>query len=174
MRILSAIALATTLGCVQSDVGAPCNHGGISAPQEPVITFPALACDELLCVYGESAEPPAEPCRSHADCNTDGLDRFICNEGTCELAIGHVLTRSMCSRECSADTDCSGGAEDTACRTGFTCAPIQSLGDFCCESVCVCKDDLSPTMVEDLRNECASGDARGCCDRNPRPAACGG
>ena len=174
MHKLLALALATMAGCVQSDVGAPCNHGGINAPQEPAITFPALACDKLMCVYGESAEPPAEPCQGNAECNVDGGERFVCVEGRCELGLDHVLNRSMCSRKCSSDADCHGGPEDSACRTGFTCAPILGLGDFCCEPVCVCKDDLSVPKIEDLTAQCAAGNAVGCCDQTPRPTACGG
>ncbi len=167
-------ALAGAPACAKSDVGAPCNHGGLDAPQEPVITFPALACEQLMCVYAESLAPPADPCETAAQCNDAGGDRFRCVSGRCELGMKHVLERSMCSQTCDEEADCQGGDDDTSCRTGFTCAPLLELGDFCCEKVCVCRDDLDVAAAEDLAADCASGDAAGCCDREPRPAACGG
>jgi hypothetical protein len=160
--------------CVQRDVGAPCNHGGIDAPQEPVITFPALACDELMCVYAESVDPPVDPCETEADCNVDGDTRFDCVENRCALGLDHVLARSMCSRSCRSDADCQDGDAGSACATGFSCTPLLSLGERCCEKVCACNDDLAVASLEELEQDCAAGDAPGCCDRDPRPAACGG
>jgi hypothetical protein len=148
--------------CPRSDVGAPCNHGGFDAPQEPVITFPALACDELMCVYAESVEIPPDPCAADADCNVDGSDRFICASEHCELALDHVLTRSMCSRPCSSDADCEDATEDNACSTGFTCTPLLQLGEWCCEKVCACRDDLATAALEELARDCAAGDTPGC------------
>src|SRR5688572_33249047 len=39
--------------CPQGDVGAPCNHGSVEPPSSKLVTFPALSCSDLLCVYGE-------------------------------------------------------------------------------------------------------------------------
>jgi hypothetical protein len=160
--------------CVQSDVGAPCNHGPRDAPRESAITYPALACDELMCVYAESADPPVDPCQTEIDCNVDGGTRFDCVEGRCELALDHVLERSMCSRPCGSDADCDDGSVDTACNSGFMCTPLLSLGKQCCQKVCACRDDLAIGDLEELAEDCAAGDSPGCCDREPRPRGCGG
>lgn len=168
---LSCLALA---GCPHSDVGSPCNHGADFIPQSQTITFPALACNDLLCVYAEDTEPPAEPCGSDEDCNAvSGESTFVCAEGRCELDQRHVMERSMCSQQCDADADCEGGDPDSACRSGFTCARIQALGDHCCEKLCVCLDDLDTAAATVLEAECSADAALGCCDKDPHPAACG-
>ncbi len=150
-------------GCKQNDVGAPCNHGQLSPPREPVITFPALACDQLLCVYGEDVDPPAGACEQDIDCALEGAtETFACVEGTCRLRPKHVLERSMCSRYCSSDADCASTAKGTACETGFACAPLMSLGDQCCEKVCTCRDDLDVERASKLAKACAEGTAPGC------------
>lgn len=169
--VLSALVLA---GCPQSDVGSPCNHGAAFVPQSQTITFPALTCDHLLCVYAEDTEPPAEPCGSDADCNAAGTDAsFVCAEGSCELDQRHVMARSMCSQTCEVDADCEGGDPDTTCSSGFACARIQALGDHCCEKLCVCRDDLDTAAASVLEAECSADAARGCCDQEPHPDACG-
>lgn len=158
------------VACARTDVGAPCNHGPNEIPQEPVITFPALACEQLLCVFAESIETPVDPCEVDGDCGAD--ERFACVEQRCELASEYVLHRSMCSVECSSDDECE-AVDGTACHTGFTCTPLMSLGEHCCEKVCVCKDDLALASLQELEQQCEAGTAAGCCDREPRPDACG-
>lgn len=160
-------------GCPRSDVGAPCNHGRIESPRTPTVTFPALACDQLMCLYANDEEPPAEPCETHADCNPVGGETFRCESGQCEVSATHVLERSMCTQHCEADADCSGGDPDTACASGFACARIHSLGDFCCEKLCVCRDDLDLAATEQRDEACEAGNLQGCCDQDPRPLACG-
>ncbi|HWB78776.1 MAG TPA: hypothetical protein VG755_27630 [Nannocystaceae bacterium] len=168
-RLLAALALAFA-ACARTDVGAPCNHGPGQIPQEPVITFPALACDQLLCVFAESIAPPEDPCETKLDCGTD--ERFACVEGRCELVGQYVLERSMCSANCGSDSDCE-AADDTACSSGFACTPLMSLGEQCCEKVCVCRDELDVGSLAELEQQCEAGTAAGCCDRDPRPDACG-
>jgi hypothetical protein len=166
-------ALACAAACSTSDVGAPCSHGQIESPTTPTVTFPALACDQLVCVYADDDEPPVDPCESHADCNPGGGDRFRCDGGECLVSSTYVLDRSMCSLHCEADADCAGGDPGTACESGFACARIQSVGAFCCEKLCVCKDDLDVAAAAERDELCASGDMTGCCDQDPRPEACG-
>ncbi len=190
----AAAAFAALLGlaCNKGDVGAPCNHGQVDPPESKVVTFPALACNELLCVYADEAEPPAGACDNDDDCNVGGVGevkKFACVKkdpndatGECQLAIDYVLERSMCSKKCSSDADCKDDKfkkvvfKGTECREGFQCARIQSLGEFCCEKLCVCRDDL--TVDTDLDKNCIAGTQEGCCVKNgqpvdPMPEACG-
>jgi hypothetical protein len=181
-RFLALAAFATTLAaCPKGDVGAPCNHGQVEPPESKLVTFPALSCNELLCVYADIAEPPADPCQAgdHTVCNaasTDGENRFECvtasgaNTGVCKLKIEYVLERSMCSKKCNSDADCKDGGptqkvvvEGTKCETGFSCAKIQTLGQFCCESLCVCNDDLDTNSADELADECLKSEVDGCC-----------
>ena len=164
---LGALLLVPLLAaCPKGDVGAPCNHGDVDPPADKVVTFPALSCNDLLCVYADETDPPTAPCTDHAQCNAasdDGKSRFQCVEGQCELASQYVLERSMCSKTCNSNEDCQDGgigkqvlAKDSNCGAGFSCVQIQKLGEFCCQKLCVCNDDLSQGTVDKLATECAA------------------
>ncbi|MBX7078815.1 MAG: hypothetical protein K1X88_06470 [Nannocystaceae bacterium] len=174
----SVVLLATLAACPKGDVGAPCNHGKTQPPESKLVTFPALTCNELLCVYADSDEAPKIECTDAVMCNSadPGVDRFECvisegmTSGRCQLKIEYVLERSMCSKKCSSDADCKDGGptkkvvvENTKCQSGFTCARIQTLGEFCCDKLCVCRDDLDEATVMDIQNACAAGTQQGCC-----------
>jgi hypothetical protein len=187
----SAAALLVGLAaCAKGDVGAPCNHGDTEPPESKLVTFPALSCNELLCVYADEDEAPPDPCQPGDDaaCNEDNpaLNRFQCvteegaTTGECQLRISYVLERSMCSKKCSSDSDCKDGGptkkvvvENTKCQSGFSCARIQTLGKFCCEKLCVCNDDLDLSTAAEIQTECAASTQEGCCDQDPVPEACG-
>jgi hypothetical protein len=177
MLAAGAIAVGS---CARGDVGAPCNHGKTKPPESEFVTFPALSCNELLCVYADVADTPETPCDAgdHAKCNEarPDVDRFHCvseegaSEGKCELKIEYVLERSMCSKKCSSDADCRDGGptkdvvvDNTTCQLGFTCARIQKLGQFCCEKLCICRDDLDESTTEDIEKACAESTQQGCC-----------
>jgi hypothetical protein len=176
------LVLALVGGCPRGDVGAPCNHGSLEPPQSDVVTFPSLRCNDLLCVYADATDPPARACTQDADCNEGdpGTTRFECFEGACRLELGYVLERSMCSKRCSSDADCDDReqAKDHACSTGFTCTAFQTLGPWCCEKLCVCRDDLEEATVSDITDACEAGTQEGCCTDLPLgvdapAAACG-
>lgn len=173
----SALALGLpllVLGCNQGDVGAPCNHGSVDPPSTKLVTFPALSCNDLLCVYGEEKVIPPDACAQDSDCNPVGAEKiFSCEipqsggSGSCGLSLDYVLQRSMCSKPCSTDTDCKNTsaterpvAKETACKTGFACARIQQLGEFCCEKLCVCNDELPDTT--EIDEACEKGTQPGC------------
>lgn len=164
-KLLGAMLLVPLMtACPKGDVGAPCNHGNVDPPESKVVTFPALSCNDLLCIYADEKEPPADGCKTDDDCNKvePGKQQFACNtSGVCKLSSTYVLERSMCSKTCETDTDCQDGgigkkvlAKDSACELGFACVQIQKLGEFCCQKLCVCSDDLSAGTVEDYAKEC--------------------
>ena len=165
---LGAILALGLTACPNGDVGAPCNHGDVEPPESKIVTFPALACNDLLCVYGEEKAPPQNVtnCQSSLDCNPGGGSVFECvslgdDAGTeCRLSLSYVLERSMCSKRCNSDADCKNTgitaakkpvAESTKCKQGFSCVRIQQLGEFCCEKLCVCNDDLPDTTDLDMK-----------------------
>jgi len=181
---LGATALLLVLGCGRGDVGAPCNHGQVVPPESKLVTFPALSCNDLLCVYADEAEAPSVACMDDLACDTTGERKFECvrpadgGAGVCKLRVDYVLERSMCSKKCDSDADCRDGGptqqvvvEDTTCERGFQCARIQTLGKFCCEKLCVCVDDLGVTSTID--EKCSLGTQEGCCDQDVVPEACG-
>lgn len=163
-RLLGALLIIPLLtACPKGDVGASCNHGDVQPPDSLVVTFPALSCNDLLCVYADSSKAPDDPCTNDAMCNAadSSKNRFQCQQGNCKLSSTYVLERSMCSRTCETSDDCKDGgigkqvlAKETNCDTGFECVQIQKLGEFCCQKLCVCNDDLSAGTVETLKTEC--------------------
>lgn len=173
--LVGAVALIATLSaCAKGDVGAPCNHGKVEPPQSKLVTFPALSCNELLCVYADSDEAPETACTDAAMCNAadPSVNRFTCDtvSSRCELRIEYVLERSMCSKKCSTDDDCKDAGptkkvvvENSKCQSGFSCSRIQTLGEFCCEKLCVCRDDLDEATVSGIQQDCAAGVQSGCC-----------
>lgn len=151
--------------CPQGDVGAPCNHGSVEAPASKLVTFPALSCSDLLCVYGEEQTVPDADCETDLQCNDasggNGENIFECEAGSCRLSLQYVLERSMCSKTCATDEDCNNGSlsnrptvdpDETACGTGFKCTVLQRLGQFCCDKLCVCSDDLP--ALDELEMDC--------------------
>jgi hypothetical protein len=161
---LAAVAVIAT-GCPNGDVGAPCNHGSVTPPNSFLVTFPALSCNDLLCVYGEDKQADESiECSSAVECNPEGGSTFQCDGGKCKLSLDYVLERSMCSKRCESDEDCNNsgtfnkpavGEDDTACDSAFKCIVLQRLGEFCCEKLCVCDDDLPNTSM--LSAECQAG-----------------
>ncbi len=169
-RIQSTLFAAASLiaggllltACPQGDVGAPCNHGTVEAPSSKLVTFPALSCSDLLCVYGEEKTVPETPCSADSDCNEIANEAiFECVNNSCKLSLDYVLERSMCSKTCESDADCNNSSlsnrpavddDETACATGFSCTVLQSLGQFCCQRLCVCNDDLD--TLDDLADKC--------------------
>lgn len=163
---LGALLLVPLLSaCPKGDVGAPCNHGDVDPPDSKVVTFPALSCNDLICVYADEAAPPMNSCSDDATCNAadPGKNKFVCDNGNCKLSSQYVLQRSMCSKTCSSDDDCKDGgitkqvlAKQSNCQGSFKCVQIQKLGEFCCQNLCVCEDDLSQGTVDMLKTECAA------------------
>lgn len=161
--LFSVVTLGAIAGCPSGDVGAPCNHGEAIPPPTKLVTFPAVSCDDLICVYGEDDSAPDGSCASDAECNNDGGSRFECLNNKCSLSFDYFLERSMCSKRCSSNSDCENTgitsakkplADKSRCKGGFQCAVVQNLGQFCCEKLCVCEDDIAPDVVEDLESQC--------------------
>ena len=185
LSIVSPVFFATlSMACPYGDIGAPCSHGAIDPLPTRRVTFPALSCNHLVCIYAEEKnDVPAEPCETDADCNIGGGTGNICElgddatTGKCSISIDHVLEHSMCSRKCATDDDCNNtgtgkkkrpAAEETACRTGFVCTRIQRLGDLCCEPLCVCRDYYRESDAN-LDAECRADEIE-CPNNTPPPA----
>ena len=92
---LAVLATLTLTGCPNGDVGAPCNHGTVTPPSSFLVTFPALSCNDLLCVYADTNKPEVEACVDDAQCN-EGQDqpRFECSGGQCRLLPGFSGARA--------------------------------------------------------------------------------
>jgi hypothetical protein len=168
--VASLVAGLLLTACPQGDVGAPCNHGSVEPPSSKLVTFPALSCSDLLCVYGEEQTVPPDNCQTEGDCNsaagtTESVFECVVNPdtnvGACRLSLDYVLERSMCSKTCDTNEDCNNSSlnnrptvddDETACELGFSCTVLQSLGQFCCQKLCVCNDDLD--TLNNLEDDC--------------------
>lgn len=180
----SVIGLSMLTACPTGDVGAPCNHGTVTPPETKLVTFPALSCDDLICVYGEEWPQPEGNCETDDQCNKEvGTSRFQCVNQSCRLSLEYVLERSMCSKRCSNDSDCKNSGittadkpideESTNCDAGFSCVRIQQLGEFCCERLCVCNDFLPTGTIDELNTNCEN-DPDFCGSDEPAPMTTGG
>jgi hypothetical protein len=51
--------------------------------------------------------------------------------------------RRTCTALCSADADCA-GADTSQCGSGFVCTAVTATGEYACQKLCVCRDDVQP------------------------------
>jgi hypothetical protein len=47
--------------------------------------------------------------------------------------------KGMCTATCESDDDCD-KVPESPCVTGFTCGVALTVGPFCCQKFCICKD----------------------------------
>jgi hypothetical protein len=78
-----------------------------------------------------------------------------CPTRICLLPAANVGTNTgpLCTATCSSDDDCSDGettSDHTSkqCKTGFACLVATTVGNFCCERMCVCKDFIDTTRPD--------------------------
>jgi hypothetical protein len=74
----------------------------------------------------------------------------ICLQPAADMAA--MNTGPLCTATCSTDDDCSDGEtssdpKSAQCKTGFTCIVATTVGDFCCERFCACKDFIDTTRT---------------------------
>ena len=140
---LVAVGAVVLLGaCDDKHIGRPCEIGtpppdaGTSGGAFATISSPVLACPSRICLL------PG-----------DENDATKLNDG------------AFCTAGCSTEDDCSdaetGSASDntdTRCKTGFTCAVATTIGPFCCEKLCICKDFVNvPAGGIPLPDSCKTG-----------------
>jgi hypothetical protein len=162
----SDTAEPTTGEVSEHGIGAPCSHGvPASEIDSKIVTFPALDCDALVCVYADIAVAPAGTCMSDLECNAadPSLGRFECAlpDTECRLSPDYIAERSFCSDFCENDDEC-GDAEPSACATGFSCVALASIGSAGCRGVCACNDDVDLATSTDVREDCLAGTAPAC------------
>jgi hypothetical protein len=62
---------------------------------------------------------------------------------------GGATAGGLCTASCSSDDDCSDGQTSTSpdqCHTGFACLVATTVGDFCCQRLCVCRDFVDTSL----------------------------
>lgn len=110
--------LTALVGACADEVGRKCDLGVADpGPDQAIVGSPSLDCQSKLCL------------KIPVDVNKDVPEGFE------QLAPG----TGMCTAECEKDSDC-GKVPESPCVTGFTCGVAVTVGPFCCQKVCICKD----------------------------------
>jgi hypothetical protein len=118
--VLVALSVAA-VACNPNSIGRPCVNPGKQRVEGVQVSSPALECPSRLCLI--------------ASTQTDSANAA----GTADGGV-----RATCTARCQHDSDCD--AETKAfCKSGFACAVAMSVGPFCCEKLCICRDDLTST-----------------------------
>jgi len=134
----TAAARYECLVCAAGVVGQGCTDPGRTGDQVGRLPTFGNPCE----VGASPADGPgavivtrfAPECASKT-CLLPGADRDPGNTGP------------LCTSGCNTDADCAGGLQgdrsdqtDHRCKTGFACMVPTTVGDFCCEKMCVCRD----------------------------------
>jgi hypothetical protein len=111
--------VAIGVACENNHVGRPCDlgvpsDGGVGSVA--TITSPALQCPSRICLLPGADKDPKG-------------------------------TTSLCTAGCESNSDCEDGelgprgdTNDRRCETGFVCMYPTTVGNFCCQRFCVCRD----------------------------------
>jgi hypothetical protein len=110
--------LAVIAGCGSKHIGRPCElgvaAGGLASGGAVVISSSALECPSRLCLLSPATADGADP-------------------------------GAMCTAACEIDDDCADAdtaptAKEGGCRGGFGCGWPTTVGPFCCQKMCICRD----------------------------------
>jgi hypothetical protein len=111
---------------IQNAIGRPCDLTVNAGPTQGVYNASASECPSNLCL-----KPVVEP----------------------GSPMSYPSTQSLCSAECTWDSDCDGELRDPSnpldqrCMNGFACGIPFVKGEICCKKLCMCKDFLGPSGV---------------------------
>ncbi len=145
-----AAIVALTAACGENPVGRICDLG-VDNPgmSEAVVGSPSLDCSTRTCLKIPVAAAKELP---------DGFRPLSPNKG-------------MCTGECESDEDCD-KVPESPCITGFTCGVAVTVGPFCCQKFCICKDYVvipeSGSLPKPLACE-ADNVNNACCNLAGRP-----
>jgi hypothetical protein len=110
--------LAVVAGCGSKHIGRPCElgvaSGGLAGGGDAVISSSTLECPSRLCLLSAPTSDAAE-------------------------------SDPMCTAACESNDDCADAdtgptAKDGGCRGGFACGWPTTVGRFCCQKMCICRD----------------------------------
>jgi hypothetical protein len=141
------VSFAFVAACTSNPVGRLCDLGsGATELSEVVIASPSLDCVSRTCL--------AVPLQA-------------------SLPMGSVYPppgNGLCTANCSQDSDCD-RVPESPCVTGFTCGVAVTVGPFCCEKFCICKDYVvvpdTGSLAEPMACDAGSA-ANECCNLSGR------
>jgi hypothetical protein len=147
------------------------------------------ACGESTCPMptlapnGDEIPPPPDPRMCALGLTANPTDVVIapaasCESGAClRVPLEHDLPacgnfppadKGLCTAACQVDADCDALAGP--CVSGYTCGVAVTIGPYCCERLCMCKDyvDVDSTTPA----PCDPADTTNTCCNLPGRAAC--
>jgi hypothetical protein len=112
MQAVRLLFVFVVVACDSEPIGRVCDLGGPAPTTDEVV----ISSPALDCVSRTCLHIPSEETSA---------------------------TQGLCTAACDADDDCE-SVPDSPCRTGFTCGvpPGITVGPFCCQKMCVCRDDI--------------------------------
>jgi hypothetical protein len=138
LQTLVYVALCSLAACQGEQVGRLCDLGAVPQPGEVVVASPALDCVSRECL---SVPPPS---------------------GVALPAGLPTGANGMCTAECTQDSDCE-TVPESPCSAGFACEVAVTVGAFCCQKFCVCRD-YGPVLVDGSAACDATNSANTCCN----------
>ena len=116
--IVAAVATLAVAACSDNPVGRICDLG-VADPglNQAVVGSPSLDCPTRTCLKVPVDVNKTVP---------EGFQALSPNAG-------------MCTATCESDDDCD-KVPESPCVTGFTCGVALTVGPFCCQKFCICKD----------------------------------
>jgi len=146
-RLILASSIVFFAACGGDPVGRVCDLGtDLPEASEVVVASPSLDCVTRTCLRVP-------------------LSR--------ELPPGSAFpdgTNGLCTANCSSDSDCE-RVPESPCITGFTCGIAVTVGPFCCQNFCICKDYVMLPENGQLAEPkaCDAGNPdNGCCNLSGR------
>jgi hypothetical protein len=118
--VLALAVLGLAGACEDKHIGRSCELGTTPMGNSvATISSPALECPSRICILPASDTGNA------------------------------AMTGPLCTAGCESNDDCEGeggpkgSATDHHCESGFVCMWPTTVGPFCCERMCVCRDFVS-------------------------------
>jgi hypothetical protein len=156
-----------------------------------VITMVLLvaACGDSTCpmgtvdpTTGDVIPPPPDPrwCELGFTPAPDEIavaPTVSCASGAClRIPLEHDLPmcslytygpKGLCTASCAVDADCEG--LEGPCVSGYTCGVATTVGPYCCQRLCMCKDYVDDATASPAPCD-ATNPANQCCNLAGRPA----
>ena len=114
---LLVAAIVALAACSENPVGRKCDLGQTTGVGEAIMGSPSLDCESRTCLKIPVAANKETP---------EGFEPLASNIG-------------LCTATCESSDDCD-AVPKTPCKTGFTCGIALTVGPFCCQKYCICKD----------------------------------
>jgi len=136
----------TTAAPEAGEYGGPCELVDVADPVEAKAVSLQPDCAGDVCVFMFEDTPPQ--CSDDSDCPDPWP---TCGAAQCVLDQDFVAESTRCTEICEDDAECPA---IPGCASGEACVAVTSLGPLCCTKICLCRDDFSVGVAEQLGQMC--------------------